>query len=52
MSWMPPAHVSDARTRIRLYKALVDKRTGRLQWSTLSSSTMARLRRPGSPAVS
>jgi transposase len=30
-SWIPPAHVSDARTRIRLYKALVDERTGWLQ---------------------
>jgi transposase len=30
-SWIPPAHVSDARTEIRLYKALVDERTGWLQ---------------------
>jgi transposase len=30
-SWIPPAHVSDARTEIRLYKALVDERTAWLQ---------------------
>ena len=30
-SWIPPAHVSEARTRIRLYKALVDERSGWLQ---------------------
>jgi Transposase len=30
-SWIPPPHVSEARTRIRLYKALVDERTGWLQ---------------------
>lgn len=26
-SWIPPAHVLEARTRVRLYKALVDERT-------------------------
>jgi transposase len=30
-SWIPPAHVSDARTQIRLYKTLVDQRTAWLQ---------------------
>jgi transposase len=30
-SWIPPAHVADARTQIRLYKALVDERTAWLQ---------------------
>jgi transposase len=30
-SWIPPSHVSDARTQIRLYKALVDERTAWLQ---------------------
>jgi transposase len=30
-SWIPPAHVSDARTEIRLYKALVEERTAWLQ---------------------
>jgi transposase len=30
-SWIPPAHVSDARTQIRLYKTLVDERTAWLQ---------------------
>jgi len=30
-SWIPPAHLSEARTRIRLYKALVDERSGWLQ---------------------
>jgi transposase len=27
-SWMPPAHVADARTRVRLRRALVGERTG------------------------
>ena len=30
-SWIPPAHVLDARVLIRLYKDLVDERTGWLQ---------------------
>jgi transposase len=30
-SWIPPSHVSDTRTQIRLYKALVDERTAWLQ---------------------
>ncbi|HEY9379469.1 MAG TPA: transposase, partial [Jiangellaceae bacterium] len=30
-SWIPPAHVLDARVLVRLYKDLVDERTGWLQ---------------------
>jgi transposase len=44
-SWIPPAHVSEARTRIRLYKALVDERTAWLQ------RTHAVLFHHGAPAV-
>jgi transposase len=44
-SWIPPAHVSEARTRIRLYKALVDERTAWLQ------RTHAALFHHGAPAV-
>ena len=44
-SWIPPAHVSEARTRIRLYKALVDERSGWLQ------RTHAALFHHGAPAA-
>jgi transposase len=44
-SWIPPAHVSEARTRIRLDKALVDERSG---WS---QRTHAALFHHGAPAV-
>ncbi len=30
-SWIPPAHVLDARVLVRLYKNLIDERTGWLQ---------------------
>ena len=30
-SWIPPAHVLDARVLVRLYKDLVDEQTGWLQ---------------------
>jgi transposase len=44
-SWIPPSHVSDARTQIRLYKTLVDERTAWLQ------RVHAILFQYGSPAV-
>ena len=30
-SWIPPTHVLEARTKVRLYKSLVDERTGWIQ---------------------
>jgi hypothetical protein len=47
-SWIPPAHVSEARTRIRLYKALLDERSG---WSQRTHAVLFHHGAPAAPGL-